>query len=117
MPLLRGRAGLDGPVDYHVSAAFEAFNDTTGEFDIVYCDIDKHDYPQAWELAKPRVRVGGLYMCDNMLWSGKVTGEVEPDESTPIIDRANKMIAADPEWRSFIFPIRDGVVCAVRVQK
>jgi caffeoyl-CoA O-methyltransferase len=112
-----GRAGLDGPVAYHVSAAFEAFNDTTGEFDIVYCDIDKHDYPRAWELAKPRVRVGGLYMCDNMLWSGKVTGEVEPDESTPIIDRTNKMIAADPDWRSFILPIRDGVVCAVRVQK
>ena len=110
-----GRAGLDGPVDYHVAAAFDAFNDTAGEFDIVYCDIDKHEYPQAWELAKPRVRVGGLYMCDNMLWSGKVTGEVEVDESTPIIDRANKLIAADPDWRSFILPIRDGVVCAVRV--
>jgi caffeoyl-CoA O-methyltransferase len=111
-----GRAGLDGPVDYHVAAAFDAFNDTIGEFDVVYCDIDKHQYPEAWELAKPRVRVGGLYMCDNMLWSGKVTGEVEPDDSTPPIDRANKMIAADPDWRSFILPIRDGVVCAVRVR-
>ncbi|MGH2700525.1 MAG: O-methyltransferase [Actinomycetota bacterium] len=111
-----GRAGLDGPVDYHVAAAFDAFNATTGEFDVVYCDIDKHEYPEAWELAKPRVRVGGLYMCDNMLWSGKVTGEVEADESTPLIDRANKLIAADPDWRSFILPIRDGVVCAVRAK-
>jgi len=114
-----GRAGLDGPIDYHVASAFDAFNETSGEFDIVYCDIDKHEYPQAFELAKGRVRVGGLYMCDNMLWSGRVTGE-EPDDSNPeltrTIDEANKLIAADPDYRSFILPIRDGVVCAVRVR-
>ena len=114
-----GRAGLDGPIDYHVSSAFDAFNETSGEFDIVYCDIDKHDYPQAFELAKPRVRVGGLYICDNMLWSGRVTGEV-PDDSNPeltrTIDEANKLIAGDPDFRSFILPIRDGVVCATRVR-
>jgi len=113
------RAGLDGPIDYHVSSAFDAFNETSGEFDIVYCDIDKHEYPQAFELAKSRVRVGGLYMCDNMLWSGRVTGE-EPDDSNPeltrTIDEANKLIAADPDFRSFILPIRDGVVCAVKVR-
>ncbi|MGH2751890.1 MAG: O-methyltransferase [Actinomycetota bacterium] len=114
-----GRAGLDGPVHYHVSSAFDAFNGTEGEFDIVYCDIDKHEYPQAFELAKERVRIGGLYLCDNMLWSGRVTGE-EPDDPNPdltrTIDRANKLIAAEPGWRSFILPIRDGVVCAVRVR-
>jgi caffeoyl-CoA O-methyltransferase len=114
-----GRAGLDGPIDYHVASAFDAFNETSGEFDIVYCDIDKHDYPQAFELAKPRVRVGGLYLCDNMLWSGRVTGE-EPDDSNPeltlTIDEANKLIAGDPDFRSFILPIRDGVVCALRIQ-
>jgi len=114
-----GRAGLDGPIDYHIASAFDAFNQTSGEFDIVYCDIDKHEYPQAFELAKDRVRVGGLYMCDNMLWSGRVTGE-EPDDSNPeltrTIDQANKLIAAEPDYRSFILPIRDGVVCAVRVR-
>jgi len=113
------RVGLDGPIDYHVSSAFDAFNETSGEFDIVYCDIDKHEYPQAFELAKPRVRVGGLYMCDNMLWSGRVTGE-EPDDSNPeltrTIDTANKLITADPDFRSFILPIRDGVVCAVKLR-
>ncbi|MGH2775980.1 MAG: O-methyltransferase [Actinomycetota bacterium] len=114
-----GRAKLDGPINYHVASAIDAFNETSGDFDIVYCDIDKHEYPQAFELARSRVRVGGLYMCDNMLWSGRVTGE-EPDDSNPeltrTIDEANKLIAADPDYRSFILPIRDGVVCAVRVR-
>ena len=113
-----GRVGLDEPIEYHVASAFDAFNQTEGEFDVVYCDIDKQDYPEAWEVAKPRVRVGGLYLCDNMLWSGRVTGEVVDDSNpdlTAAIDEANKRIAADPNWRSFILPIRDGVVCAVKL--
>lgn len=113
-----GRAGLDGPIDYHVASAFDAFDATSGEFDIVYCDIDKGDYPEAWERARGRVRSGGLYMCDNMLWSGRVTGEVEGDVVegwTEAIDRTNRMIVADEDWRSTIVPIRDGLLVAVKL--
>ncbi|HEY7873705.1 MAG TPA: O-methyltransferase [Actinomycetota bacterium] len=113
-----GRAGLAGPIDYHVASAFDAFDATTGEFDIVYCDIDKGDYPAAWDRARTRVRAGGLYMCDNMLWSGRVTGEVEGDVRdgwTEAIVEANRMIASDPEWRSTIVPIRDGLLVAVKI--
>ena len=110
-----GRAGLDAPIDFHVSDAFEAFKATEGEFDIVYCDIDKDGYPDAWRLAKDRVRVGGLYMCDNMLWSGRVLEE-QKDGWTRAIDETNRMIANDPDWRMFILPTRDGVVMATRVR-
>ena len=113
-----GRAGLDGPIDYHVASAFDAFDATSGEFDIVYCDIDKGDYPDAWERARHRIRTGGLYMCDNMLWSGRVTGEVEGDVVegwTEAIDRTNRAIVNDPAWRSTIVPIRDGLLVAVRI--
>lgn len=113
-----GRAQLEGPIEYHVASAFDAFDATPGEFDIVYCDIDKGDYPAAWERARDRVRTGGLYMSDNMLWSGRVTGEVEGDVVegwTEAIDRTNKAIAADPGWRSTIVPIRDGLLVAVKL--
>jgi predicted O-methyltransferase YrrM len=113
------RAGLLGPVTYHVGDAFEALDSTEGEFDIVYCDIDKYGYPEAWRKGRERVRVGGLYMCDNMLWSGRVTGEVtEPDPRpawTEAIAETNEAIASDPDWRSTILPTRDGVVIAVRI--
>jgi predicted O-methyltransferase YrrM len=117
MDFLR-RAGLDGPIEFHVSDAFEAFGGTSGEFDIVYCDIDKHGYPEAWELAKSRVRVGGLFMCDNVLWSGRVTGKVSGDVRegyTEAIMNMNEAIATDRNWRSTIVPLRDGVVAAVRI--
>ena len=113
-----GRAGLDRPIDYHVASAFDAFDATSGEFDVVYCDIDKGDYPEAWERARDRVRPGGLYMCDNMLWSGRVTGEVEGDVVegwTEAIDRTNRLIVADSGWRSTIMPIRDGLLVAVKL--
>jgi caffeoyl-CoA O-methyltransferase len=115
-----GRAGLDKPIRYHVADALAALDETEGEFDIVYCDVDKDGYPEAWRRGRERVRVGGLYICDNMLWSGRVTDEPdepdEPDEYTLAIHQTNEAIAGDPDFRSTIVPTRDGVVVALRVR-
>jgi caffeoyl-CoA O-methyltransferase len=115
-----GRAGLGKPIQYHVVNALAGLDETEGEFDIVYCDIDKGGYPEAWRKGRERVRVGGLYICDNMLWSGRVTDESdEPDDSggwTEAILQTNEAIARDPDFRSTIVPTRDGVVVAVRVR-
>ncbi|MDQ4143787.1 MAG: class I SAM-dependent methyltransferase [Actinomycetota bacterium] len=114
-----GRAGLDGPIRYHVGDALSALREVDGDFDIVYCDIDKDGYPDAWRQGRERVRVGGLYICDNMLWSGRVAGMGGDDgrpEWTAAIDETNTLIAADPDFRSFINPTRDGVVTAIRIR-
>lgn len=115
------RAGLERPISYHVEDAFAAFAGVPGDFDIVYCDIDKGDYPRAWEAARDRIRIGGLYICDNMLWSGRVAGvpgapEDVRDGWTEAIDATNRAIEADPGYRSVIVPLRDGVVAALRVR-
>jgi caffeoyl-CoA O-methyltransferase len=114
------RAGLDGPINYHVSDALEALEQTSGEFDIVYCDIDKGDYPRAWAAGRERVRPGGLYVSDNMLWSGRVAGVSDEDDVRPgwteAIDATNRAIEADPDFRSVIVPLRDGVIAALRVR-
>ncbi|HZJ49690.1 MAG TPA: O-methyltransferase [Actinomycetota bacterium] len=109
------RAGLDGPIRYHVAPAFDAFDEVEGEFDIVYCDIDKGGYPEAWKRARTRVRVGGFFMCDNVLWSGRVAQAAEGDAWTEAIQELNELIATDPDYRSTIVPTRDGVVVALRV--
>lgn len=113
------RARLADPVSFHVGDAFEAFDSTDGDFDIVYCDIDKGGYPEAWERAKSRIKVGGLFICDNMLWSGRVTGKTDEADVKPgwteAIDATNRAITADPGYRSFIIPLRDGLVVATRI--
>ena len=113
------RAGLVAPIEYHVASALDALAETQGDFDVVYCDIDKGDYLQAWERGREKVRVGGYYICDNMLWSGRVTGESDEDDVrsgwTEAIKATNEAIVGDKNFRSSIIPIRDGVVVALRI--
>jgi caffeoyl-CoA O-methyltransferase len=108
------RVGLAGPVQFHVGDAVSTLRLLPGEFDVVYNDIDKEGYPDAWREARERVRVGGLYICDNVLWYGRVTGE-GADDRTPAILEHNKLIADDDRYVSTIVPTRDGVIVAVRV--
>jgi caffeoyl-CoA O-methyltransferase len=111
------RAGLDGPVTFHVGDAVTSLNATSDPFDIVYCDIDKHGYPDAWRAARDRIRPGGLWICDNTLWSGRVTGQVEDSrpEWTEAIKEMNQAVASDVEYLATILPIRDGVLVAHRL--
>jgi caffeoyl-CoA O-methyltransferase len=115
-----GRAGLDGPISFHVGEAVATLSETPGEFDIVYNDIDKADYPNAWEAARERVRVGGFFISDNTLWSGRVVeGFAEEDprpEWTAAIKQMNESVAADERFLSTILPIRDGVTVAHKVR-
>ena len=115
-----GRAGLDRPISFHVGEAVSTLQSTPGEFDIVYNDIDKIDYPKAWRAAHGRIRVGGLFISDNTLWSGRVTeGFTEEDarpEWTSAIKEMNAAIASDQRFLSTILPIRDGVTVALRLR-
>jgi predicted O-methyltransferase YrrM len=109
------RAGLWDPVTYHVGDAVTSMDALEGDFDVVYDDIDKEGYPDAWRAACERIRVGGLYVCDNVLWSGRVLDD-DPDERTKAIIEHNALIAEDERYVSTIIPTRDGVLVAVRIR-
>jgi caffeoyl-CoA O-methyltransferase len=113
------RAGLSDPIRWHVGDAVTKLGEVEGDFDVVYNDIDKEGYPDAWRAARERVRVGGLYLCDNVLWSGQVA---EPDAdhgrdeaTTAAIVEHNRLVSDDERYVSSIVPTRDGVFVALRV--
>ena len=108
------RAGLFDRVTYHVGDAVEQMATVDGEFDIVYDDIDKHGYPDAWRAGRERIRIGGLYISDNVLWSGRVVAP-DPDRNTSAILEHNRLIAEDDRFVSTIVPTRDGVFVALRL--
>ena len=108
------RADLAQPIRWHVGDAVEQLAAVDGEFDVVYDDIDKEGYPAAWRAASERVRVGGLYVCDNVLWYGRVVAE-RRDGTTEAIVEHNRLIADDPRYLSTIVPTRDGVMAALRI--
>src|SRR5262249_3407050 len=66
------RSGLADRVVILVGEAVRMLQTTSGEFDVVFIDIDKDGYPAALEAAAPRVRPGGYLLADNVLWSGRV---------------------------------------------
>lgn len=114
------RADLWKRVRFHVSDAVTALNKSKGKYDVVYNDVDKDGYPDAWVASRDRVHVGGFYICDNVLWSGRVAeknGKTDPrPELTLAIKKHNEMIASDNDYLSSILPIRDGVMLAYRVK-
>ena len=104
-------------VDFHVGLAQAIFAQTSGLFDICYNDVDKGDYPAIWHMAKDRIRPGGLYIADNVLWHGRVAVEsytdVVPGWTEAILEH-NRLIFSDSDFDAFINPSRDGVVVARR---
>ena len=112
------RAGLADRVRFHVGDAVEELGKLDGDFDVVFNDIDKDGYPAAWRAASDRIRTGGLYVCDNVLWYGRVAVE-DPDDGRPHYTESvlehNRLVAADERYVSTIVPTRDGVLVATRV--
>jgi len=112
------RAGLSERVSFHVGDALTSFASVDGDWDIVYCDVDKAGYPDCWRAARGRIRRGGMFICDNTLWSGRVA-EDNPEDVRPgwteAIKQMNAEIAADTTFLSMILPIRDGVMVALRL--
>jgi predicted O-methyltransferase YrrM len=113
-----GRAGLGKAVSFHTGDALESFASVKGDFDIVFCDINKDQYPSAWAAARDRIRPGGMYICDNTLrWgAASVIEERDGDEGARIaaVRAHNDAIVGDPEFLSTILPIREGVLLARR---
>jgi len=104
-------------VDFQVGLAETLFAQAPGYFDICYNDVDKIDYPNIWLMAKERIRPGGLYIADNVLWRGRVALENSADVFpgwTQAIMAHNELIFNDPDFDAFINPNRDGVLVARR---
>src|SRR5436189_237199 len=47
-----GRAGFAAPITFHVGDAVTSLEAVDGEWDAIFCDIDKHVYPDAWAAAR-----------------------------------------------------------------
>src|SRR5207245_10925381 len=97
-----------------VCDVLEVLAEQKQEFDIVFCDVDKEEYPRAVRLALPRLRKGGLFVADNVLWSGKVAQKNPSEASTKAIMEFNRLLYASPDLFTTILPIRDGIAVAYK---
>jgi predicted O-methyltransferase YrrM len=107
------RAGLIDRVEFRRGNALERITEGGGPFDIIFCDIDKAAYPDALAIGLPLLSPGGLFIADNVLWSGRVTSASE-DPDTVGIQTFNNTIYSRPELTTTIIPLRDGVSVSIK---
>jgi predicted O-methyltransferase YrrM len=108
------RAGVSDRIHIHTGDALELLSEQKGQFDIIFNDIDKQDYPRVIKLATPRLRKGGLFITDNVLWSGRITEKNPTEDKTRAIQEFNRALYASPEFETTILPVRDGLAVAVK---
>lgn len=109
-------AGVERRVKFLVGDALESLKATPGQFDLIFNDVSKTQYPAVFKLALPRLRPGGLLITDNVLWSGKSALPAAADDAEArAIQKFNRMVYKSPDLITTIVPLRDGLaVCLKR---
>jgi caffeoyl-CoA O-methyltransferase len=106
-------AGVTQRITVRVGDALELLSEEKEPYDIIFNDVDKTDYPRVFRLALSRLKSGGLFVTDNVLWSGKVA-QPNPDAETAAILEFNQLIYGSKDLFTTILPIRDGVAVCVK---
>ncbi len=112
---LRGLDLLD-IVRFHVGEAVQTLQQVGGEYDIIFCDIDKDGYPASWQVVKQHLRVGGVALYDNMLWSGRIWDDSDTFAATQGVHELTRLISEDSDFTFSLLPIRDGVLMAMKLR-
>ncbi len=108
------RGGFEKKVEYHIGDAIDTVKKLHGPFDIILNDIDKKDYPLAFDLAVARLRRGGIFITDNVLWSGRILHKNVAPVGRAVLE-FNRKLFESKEVFSSIIPIRDGLGIAVKM--
>jgi caffeoyl-CoA O-methyltransferase len=106
-------AGVAKRIEVKVGDAMAQLKETPGKFDLIFNDVDKHQYPAALRAALPKLQRGGLLITDNTIWSGKAARPAgDEDRDTKGVQEFNRLVYASKELYPVLIPLRDGVtVC------
>ena len=103
-------------IHLHIGSALDIAPMLGCEFDMVFIDGDKREYPEYYRMlmgyggGRPLVHSGSVMIADNILWYGKVVQPVaHNDRHTQALIEFNRMVREDERVESVIVPIRDGL--------
>ena len=104
------KAGISEKVKQYTGDATKIIKKLNLDFDLVFIDADKENYPLYFDLIIEKVKPGGVIIADNILWSGKILEKVqEEDYATKSIIEFNDKVKNDDRVETIILPIRDGL--------
>ena len=112
------RAGVADRVELIEGAALEVIHRLDGPFDLVYVDAVKTEYRKYLDLVLPKLRVGGVIVCDNLLWGGQVAApdEDREDRDADALRSFNGYLMMHPQLQAVVLPLGDGVGLATKIK-
>ncbi|MFL6196930.1 MAG: O-methyltransferase [Thermoanaerobaculia bacterium] len=110
------RAGVAGRVELVQGAALEVLHRLEGPFDLVYLDAVKTEYRRYLDITLPKLRVGGLIVCDNLLWKGRVADPDADEPETEALRSFNGYLMIHPQLQAVVLPLGDGLGVATKIK-
>lgn len=113
------KAGLDTKIQLVLQPAQRTLDvlleeGRAADFDFIFIDADKQNYPIYYELGLQLLRKGGLMAIDNTLWSGSVADPKNNEPATRAIRRFNEMVQADMRVKKSMVTIGDGLTLVIK---
>lgn len=109
------KSSFNSNITQHLGNALEIIPKLDHDFDLIFLDADKINYPKYLDILIIRLKKGGVLLSDNVLWDGKVLNEIsQKDKSTKAIVEYNKMLNNRTDMDSVILPIRDGITISIK---
>lgn len=112
-----GRAGALDQVELLEGDALDLI-EGLGQYDLIFLDAAKGQYPRFLELLTPHLEQGGILLTDNVLFHGMVTGntEVKPKFKTMVnrLREYNQILAEHPAYETTFLPLGDGLAISVK---
>ena len=102
-----------------IKDATKAIENISEKIDLAFIDADKVNYTKYYNMLFPKVKIGGLIVADNVLWSGKVIDleKYKDDGLTKVIDDFNRYVANNDQVTKMILPVRDGITIIIKNEK
>jgi caffeoyl-CoA O-methyltransferase len=107
--------GHEGTIKYVIGEAIQALHAATGPFDLIFMDIDKEDYVKALPAIYDKLRIGGVMIVDNILWSGRIFDEKDQTPATKSIRELTGAVMSNDRWTASVIPLRDGLLIASKL--
>lgn len=105
------RSPMAKQIEFRIGDALEIVPNINYEYDLVFIDADKRQYPAYFNLVIDKVRKGGFIIADDVLWYGKINETIDPnDHYTKGLLKFNNLVQKDSRVENVIFPIRDGLM-------
>ncbi|MCD6596186.1 MAG: O-methyltransferase [Bacteroidales bacterium] len=103
-------AGCTDKIIQITGDALEVMKEMDENFDLIFIDGEKSEYPAYYQLAVNLLNPRGLILADNVLWGGKVVeNNSKNDIFTAGILEFNKIVRDDVRVEKVILPVRDGI--------